>query len=155
MSFLKCDVVQRARSARSTPLFADGGFLRRARCGGWRVADAGGEVGEIVGEVFELGEFGEPFVGRGEVLDAEIDAGAEGVGVFGGDGVGADEFHLFDQALLLGADERQICGGLVDAVEALAESFEAFEAGGGETLFGVEKRRGLIGFFGGLDFGGE
>ena len=70
-----------------------------------RVADAGGEVGEVVGEVFELGEFGEPFVRCGEVLDAEVDAGAEGVGVFGGDGVGTDEFNLFDEALLFGADE--------------------------------------------------
>ena len=136
-----------------------------AREGGQR--GSGGarrDGGHLRGQVFELGEFGEPFVGRGEVLNAEVDAGGEGVGVFGGDGVGADEFHLFDEAFLLRADKVVVGLGLLDAREALAEGGKALEARGKEAFFAVEQvwtwrdllerinlsgERGSLGFEGG------
>lgn len=74
---------------------------------------------------------------------------------FGGDGVGADEFHLFDEALLLGADEVVVGLRLLDAREALAEGGEAFEAGGEESFLAVEGGGAGRDFFQRLDFGGK
>lgn len=121
-------------------------------CGGGGDHCAGGEGGELAGEVFEFGQLGEPAVGLREVLDAKVDARAEGFGVFVGDGVGADQLGLLDQALLFGEGKVEVGAGLGDTCDALAEGVETIATRGEEFSTGFE--RGVV-VGGGGEFGFE
>ena len=118
------------------PRFPGGGGQERR--GGGGVADTHFGGGQIGDEVLEFIEFGQPFIGLVEVLDGGVDAGGEGFGVLGGDGVGTDEFDLLVEALLLGHDEGLVLLGLIEALLALAQDFEPFKPGAEIALLGFE-----------------
>ena len=110
--------------------------LHQRRGRGRRVAHAqfgGGHVGH---EVFELVQFGQPFVGLIQVFHGGVNAGGEGFGVFGGDGVGANELDLLVKAFLLGDDQGEVFPGLLDALLALASPV------GGSTIHSANQDSG-------------
>ena len=64
------------------------------------IANAQFGGGHVTDEVFEFVEFGKPFVCLIKVLDGGVNAGGKGLGVFSGDGIGADEFDLLIEPFL-------------------------------------------------------
>ena len=94
--------------------------------------------GHVADEIFEFVEFGKPFISLVEMLDGGVNAGGEGFGVFGGDGVGADQFDLLVEAVLFGTDKLEIGAGLFAALLAFAQHVEPLEAGTEIALAGVK-----------------
>ena len=63
------------------------------------------------------------------MLHRGVNARGEGVGVSGGDGVGAQQFDLFHQAVLLGLHQGHVFLGLIDAVQPFAQNSQPFFLG--------------------------
>ena len=72
------------------------------------------------------------------MLARGVNAGGEGLGVFGRHGIGANELDLLVEAILFGNNESQIFLGLLDSLLALAQHFEPLEARAKITLLGIE-----------------
>jgi hypothetical protein len=92
------------------------------------VTDTQLSAGHVPDEIFELVQLGKPFVGLIEVFDGGVDASGEGLGIFGGHGIGAEEFDLLFKTVLFGEYEGEVFVGLLETLVAFTEDFEAFEA---------------------------
>src|SRR5262245_39533534 len=120
-----CLLLARASLAFGLERLDDGGNYRRLVR---RIAHAQLGIRQVSDEVLELVQFGEPFIGLIEMFDGRIDASGEGLGVFGGNGIRANQFDLLVKPVLLGDHERQIFVGLFDSLLPFAKDLQSLHA---------------------------